>query len=115
MSTGEDPLAESQATFSVREEDGARVLVVGGEIDVATSPELRHRLHQLLDGGASSITVDLSDTSFMDSSGLGVLVGVLKRLRDEQRTDALVLAGLQDPVRRVFDITGLTALFTIRD
>ena len=95
-------------------EPGTTTLRVAGEIDVATSPELRRELHRLLDDDARLIVVDLSGTTFIDSSGLGVLVGVLKRLREAERGDALVLAGLQEPVRKVFDITGLTDLFTIR-
>ena len=50
--------------------------------------------------------------TFIDSSGLGVLVGALKRVRERDRCD-LVLTGLQGPPRRVFEITGLTELFSI--
>jgi anti-sigma B factor antagonist len=104
------------ATFAAREgdEDGTWILAVAGEIDVATSPELRRELHQLADREPASLVLDLSDVTFIDSSGLGVLVGALKRLREEDRGDILVLEGLQEPVRKVFDITGLTDLFTIR-
>jgi anti-sigma B factor antagonist len=104
------------ATFetSAGPEPGSATLVVGGEIDVATSPELRRELHRLIDDDATLIVIDLSATTFIDSSGLGVLVGVLKRLRESGRGDALVLTGLQEPVRKVFDITGLTELFTLR-
>jgi anti-sigma B factor antagonist len=92
---------------------GTWVLRASGEIDVATSPELRRALHQLVDR-QGSIVVDLGDVSFIDSSGLGVLVGTLKRLREHDPHGTLVLEGLQDPVRKVFDITGLTDLFAIR-
>jgi anti-sigma B factor antagonist len=60
------------------------------------------------------VVVDLHGVSFIDSSGLGVLVGALRQLR-EQGGSALVLRGMQEPVRRVFDITGLAAVFTIED
>lgn len=110
-----EPPAGSPASFAARPGgDGAWVLAVAGEIDVATSPELRRELHQLADRDASQIVLDLSEVTFIDSSGLGVLVGTLKRLREESRGDVLVLEGLQEPVRKVFDITGLTDLFTIR-
>ncbi|HSO95120.1 MAG TPA: STAS domain-containing protein [Acidimicrobiia bacterium] len=106
----------SPATFAAREgeESGTWILAVTGEIDVATSPELRRELHQLADREPTQLVLDLEGVSFIDSSGLGVLVGVLKRLREEDRGDILVLEGLQEPVRKVFDITGLTELFTIR-
>lgn len=116
MSRSERETAASPATFAVRpgEEADSWTLLVGGEIDVATSPELRRELHQLADRDASTIVLDLREVTFIDSSGLGVLVGVLKRLREKNRPEVLVLEGLQDPVRRVFDITGLTELFRIR-
>ncbi len=90
------------------------ILHVRGEIDVATSPALRAEIGTLIDGGAQKIVLDLHEMSFIDSSGLGVLVGALKRLRELGRED-LTLLGLQGPAQRVFEITGLTQLFPITD
>jgi anti-sigma B factor antagonist len=90
---------------------GRDVVVVRGEIDVATSAALREELYALIDGGSRALVVDLSGLEFIDSSGLGVLVGSLKHMRE--REGQLVLAGLQQPARKVFEITGLTELFTI--
>jgi len=115
-SSNSEPMTGRPASFAAREGDeaGTWVLAVGGEIDVATSPELRRELHQLADRQPAHLVLDLRDVTFIDSSGLGVLVGALKRLREEGRGDVLVLEGLQEPVRKVFDITGLTELFVIR-
>jgi anti-sigma B factor antagonist len=111
-----DPDGEALATVdfesSPGERDGAWIVKVQGEVDVATSPRLRSELHALLEQGARTIVLDLGAMSFIDSSGLGVLVGVLKRLKDQQG-DTIVLRDLQEPVRRVFEITGLTELFRI--
>ena len=110
--------AESDALTAVKisaepgRGDDEWLVAVDGEIDVASSPQLRQELIALIDRGARSIVLDLHNMSFIDSSGLGVLVGALKRLR-EQKGEAIVLRGMQDPVRRVFEITGLTELFTI--
>jgi anti-sigma B factor antagonist len=82
---------------------GREVVAVRGEIDVATSPALREELYAIIDGGARELVVD--------SSGLGVLVAALKHMRE--RDGQLVLAGLQQPALRVFEITDLTNLFTI--
>jgi anti-sigma B factor antagonist len=90
------------------------VVAVRGEIDVATSPRLRTELSALLGRGATEVTLDFAGVTFVDSSGLGVLVGALKRLREGAGSDdarTLRIVGAQDAVRKVFEITGLdTAL-----
>jgi anti-sigma B factor antagonist len=94
--------------------DGDWIVRVRGEIDVATSPDLKAQLGSVLDQHARVVTLDVSDLAFIDSSGLGVLVGAHKRLL-ETGGENMVLRGLQEPVRRVFEITGLTRLFTVED
>jgi anti-sigma B factor antagonist len=94
-----------------QDENGRQVVVVRGEIDVATSPALREELYSTIDRGARTLVVDLSKLSFIDSSGLGVLVATLKHIRE--RDGELILRGLDHPAMRVFEITGLTELFTI--
>jgi anti-sigma B factor antagonist len=85
-------------------------LRITGEIDVATAPMVRAELSDLVNRGAQHITLDLADVGFIDSSGLGVLVGTMRRLQDgcggRIRVDAV-----QDGVRRVFEITGLGPMF----
>jgi anti-sigma B factor antagonist len=93
--------------------DGSAIVAIGGEIDVATSPEVRRALHALVDEGATSIRLDLAATTFIDSTGLGVLVGVLKRMRERDPDAEVVIIGLASPVRKVFDITGLTDVFSV--
>jgi len=90
------------------------IIVARGEIDVATSPMLRSELTSVLAAHPEALTLDLREVTFVDSSGLGVLVGALKRLR-ESGGGQFAVVGAQDPVRKVFDITGLTALFELRD
>src|SRR5688572_12851975 len=68
------------------------VLEVGGEVDVYTAPRLRERLVELVEQGARHVIVDLSRVEFLDSTGLGVLVGALKRLRAVNGTLGLVCA-----------------------
>lgn len=110
-----ESLAGTTVSFTARQGTtaGKWTLAVSGEFDVATSPELRRELHQIADRDPTLIVLDLRGVTFIDSSGLAVLVGVLKRLREENRGDAVVLEGLQDPVRKVFDITGLTEVFSV--
>ena len=65
----------------------------------------------VIEGGADRVVVDLADVSFMDSSGLGVLIGALRRLRELGGHLALVCG--EGPVRRVLAITGLDRLFPV--
>jgi anti-sigma B factor antagonist len=92
-----------------KDSQGRDVVAVRGEIDVATSATLRDELYAVIDGGSTALVVDLSGLGFIDSSGLGVLVGSLKHMRE--RDGEMVIAGLEQPARRVFEITGLTELF----
>ena len=92
---------------------GVPVVSVTGEIDVATAPELREHLQRQVAAGASTVVVDLLDVSFLDSTALGVLVGVLKRCREAGGDLRLVIA--QPRILKVFEITGLTSVFTISE
>lgn len=85
------------------------VLRVVGEVDLYTAPALRESLSDLLADGVRHVVVDTSDITFLDSSGLGVLVGSLKRLRAQEGT--LALASDQERIVRLFRLTGLTDLF----
>ena len=88
------------------------VVQVAGEIDVATAPELRQELTRLAGGGAGAIEVDLDGVSFLDSSGLGVLLGAHKRLV-AAGGQGIRITGARDTVRRVLEITGLDATFAL--
>jgi anti-sigma B factor antagonist len=90
----------------------APVVVVRGEIDVATSPQLRNELNALVERGAHDITLEFAGVSFVDSSGLGVLVGTYKRLR-EDGVGSIRIVGAQPSVRKVFEITGLEAALLV--
>jgi len=96
-----------------RIEGNERVLEVAGEIDVATSPVLRSELTDLLGDSPSHVTFDFAQVSFIDSSGLGVLVGALKRLREQSPDAVMRVMQVQAPVRNVFAITGLDELFEL--
>jgi anti-sigma B factor antagonist len=91
--------------------DGRTVVQVVGEIDVYTAPQLRERLDAEIDAGRYDLVVDLSGVSFMDSTGLGVLVGRLKQNRLNDGSMRLVCS--HDRVLKVFVITGLDKVFAI--
>ena len=93
-----------------RHEDQAEV-GVQGELDVYTASMLRQTLNDLLTDGATSLIIDMERLSYIDSTGLGVLVGALKQARD--LGGDLRLRGLSAQAFNVFEITGLTRVFTI--
>src|SRR6266480_752711 len=91
--------------------DGASVVTLRGEIDVYTAPRLRQTLIDLVEGGATNIVVDMEKVDFLDSTGLGVLVGGLKRVKDKE--GSMKLVATQDRILKIFDITGLAKVFPI--
>ena len=86
---------------------------VEGEVDVFTAPKLREKIISLLDAGSDRLVVNLEKVQFMDSTGLGVLVGALKRVKEKD--GELALAGAQGTVMRVLSVTGLNAVFPMHD
>ncbi len=87
------------------------VIDVGGEIDVYTAPKLRERLVGLINEGHYRLIVNLDEVDFLDSTGLGVLVGALKRVRAQG--GALRLVCSQERLLKIFRITGLSKVFPI--
>lgn len=98
---------------SVELRDGWQVLVLAGEVDVATAPRLRDRLVQLVTEGPAQVVVDLSGVTFIDSMGLGAMISGLKRARAHQGD--LRLAGAGDHVAKVLSITRLDQAFVVAD
>ena len=87
------------------------VLQILGEVDVYTAPRLRERVIQLLANGARHIISDLREVDFLDSTGLGALVGSLKRLREQDGSLKLVTAA--DRILTIFRLTGLVRVFAL--
>ena len=99
--------------LKVEERGDVAVLAVSGEVDVATVPRLREQLHGLVASGTPRIVGDLDAVDFLDSTGLGVLVGALKRVRANGGELALVCTAPR--IRKVFEVTGLTKVFSLFD
>jgi anti-sigma B factor antagonist len=103
---------EMDEIFGVTEESDGRSIVVtlSGEIDVAAAPTVRERLEQAASGDGTLI-VDLTGVSFIDSTALGVLIGVHKQRAAAEADMRLVVS--EPRILKVFEITGLTDLFVI--
>ena len=96
---------------SIHAGSNCAVLQVTGEVDVYTAPQLREQVIQLVDSGVRHIIADLRGVDFLDSTGLGALVGSLKRLRTHDGSFTVVTSGGR--TLRIFQITGLTRAFAL--
>jgi anti-sigma B factor antagonist len=92
---------------------GYAVVEVAGEVDVASAPELRDCLQQTIDAGSRQLVVDLRRISFIDSVGLGVLVGAQRRLRRHGHDGGVHLVVAEGLVLRVLRVTGLDRVFPL--
>lgn len=100
-----------ELSLSVRTVSDRAVLDVAGEVDVYSAPELRDRLSELITASAPSLIVNLTEVSFLDSTGIGTLVAGLNRA--VQFGGVLTLVSDQDRILKLFRITGLDSVFSI--
>lgn len=98
----------TELTFTTDDQQGRTVLSVAGEIDMQTSAELRAQV-DTLDVSHDTLVLDLSGVTFVDSSGLGSLLGVKKQ--QERAGGRLLLANVSPPVARIIEITRMDRVF----
>jgi anti-sigma B factor antagonist len=89
----------------------ASLVDVEGEIDVLTSQRLKTALAGIVDAGASTIVINLDQVEYLDSTGLGVIVSAMKRIREND--GSIVLTGLSPHLTKIFEITGLRKVFDV--
>jgi anti-sigma B factor antagonist len=94
-----------------RLDGGVFVIALSGEVDLYTAPEFKQQLIDAVAGGARHVVVDLSETTFIDSTTLGVLVGGARRLREKEGDISLVCSDRN--IIKIFEITGLNQVFSI--
>ena len=101
-------------TFTVRKDAKAVVVVeVDGQLIVGNRQELKQKVLDALEAGDRKFLIDFTRTCYIDSSGLGVLVSLSKKIRDEGGD--LRLAGLNEDLKTLFELTKLDTLFAITD
>ena len=98
-------------SLETRHEDGNTIIEVGGEIDVYTAPKLRDKITELVGNGNYHLVIDMEKVDFLDSTGLGVLVGGLKKVRAHDGSMRLICN--QERLLKIFRITGLAKVFVI--
>jgi anti-sigma B factor antagonist len=108
---GTRTVAERELQVTIESEGATPLLRVAGEVDIQTSPILEEELNSLLDQGRSSLLVDLAGVTFLDSTGLSVLIAGLKRC--QAAGGDLRLQSPRPNVLRVLEITGLIDAFQV--
>jgi anti-sigma B factor antagonist len=114
---GPDRRCAVDLDMDVSSQGGRTVLAVGGEIDVYTAPSLQSRAAEVIEeataaGNPPRLVIDLSGVTFIDSTGLGVLVAVQNRAQDEQ--GSLVVVCSTERILKLLRLTGLTDVLTIK-
>lgn len=99
--------------IEAQEHDKHYDVTVSGELDVATVPELEKVLVPIRQAGTHDIHVNLENLSYMDSTGLGLFVGTLKSLN--QNNKELYILGVNNRIKRLFEITGLSDLMHVNE
>lgn len=104
-------MMEMDLRINVKKVDGIAVIELDGEVDAFTCARFRDTLVTVIDEGSPNLIVNMSDVEYIDSSGLGTLVGGLKRASEHQGKIGLICNS--DQIRKVFEITGLERVFPI--
>lgn len=100
-------------SFQVSKEGPVTVVDVEGQLIVGNRQELKQKVLEELEGGEKTFVIDFQKTGYIDSSGLGVLVSLSKKIREQG--GELRLAGLNEDLRTLFELTKLDTLFKIAD
>jgi anti-sigma B factor antagonist len=99
------------AMSTTEESPGVAVIALSGELDLYTCPEFKAELLQVIEDGAKLIVVDLTETTFIDSTALGVLIRGVERLKTQ---DGRLVVACSDPnIVKIFEVTGLDHIFSV--
>jgi anti-sigma B factor antagonist len=106
-------MRRSGMAFTVTRQDDVTIVDVEGQLIVGNRQELKQKVLEELDGGDRRFVIDFTNTGYIDSSGLGVLVSLSKKIREQG--GELRLASLNEDLRTLFELTKLDTLFRIAD
>lgn len=88
-------------------------ITISGEIDLFAAPDFKSRLYEAVGEGNVDVVLDCGELSYIDSTGLGILLGALKRVRQNDRQ--VYVRNLKDNIRKLFRITGLDRAFNLEE
>ena len=98
-------------SFQVSKNDDVTLIEVEGQLIVGNPQDLKNQVMEQLEGGDLKFVIDFANTGYIDSSGLGVLVSLSKKIREQG--GELRLSSLNDDLRTLFELTKLDTLFKI--
>ena len=101
-------------SISISDRDGRAVVVLRGELDLATAPDLEAALNERLDTG-QDVAVDLRELDFMDSTGLRVLVSAHARVQDTDQSFVIVRPLPGAPIERILAVAGVASVLDVVD
>jgi len=96
-----------------RDENGKIRIIIIGEIDISTAPDFKTRLYEVIGDGTKDIELVCDGLSYIDSTGLGILVGALKRVKNHQNN--VYIYQLRENIKKLFRITGLDKVFILEE
>ena len=85
---------------------------IDGEMDINTYKKVKDKLNKIIDEESIDIELDFENLSYIDSTGIGVLIGILKKLNKKEQS--LVIKNAKDNIKRLFNITGLDKIFILQ-
>ncbi|NLK86186.1 MAG: STAS domain-containing protein [Clostridiaceae bacterium] len=101
----------SELVIRVENTERGPLVYVSGEIDIYTAQQFKDDLYQVVDGSESDVTIDCIGLNYIDSTGLGIFVGALKKTKLNGRN--IYIINMKDNIKKLFVITGLDKLFII--
>lgn len=99
--------------IKLNEDKNTWLVVPKGEIDIYTSPELKNKVINAVKGERADISIDFLKVDYVDSTGLGALISILKKVRENDNT--VYVKNLNPNIRKLFDITSLDEVFEIKE
>lgn len=102
----------SELIMTEENSENVAKVVISGEIDIYTAQQFKEKLYRIVDSSSKDVVIDCSGLDYIDSTGLGIFVGALKKARLADRN--ISLENIKDNIRKLFNITGLDKLFIIR-
>ncbi len=103
----------SELGFREERSDSATFIYLSGELDIYTSQKFKEQLYEIADSSQTDLTIDCTQLNYIDSTGLGIFVGALKRAK--QNNKDIILIRPKENIKKLFIITGLDKVFIIKE